>query len=152
MRRGSVRCSITPNASGRWYINAIDIEHIVEALQPLWDRGVRASARSTLSRIEAVLATAIARKWRKAANVAAWKVFKHVALKRPGGDDDDRRHAMVPWQQAPAVVEKMRAVDTIAARALTFAVLSGVRISEATDAQWGEIDFDNKLWTIPAIG
>jgi integrase len=131
-------------------VNAIDIEHIVDALQPLWNRCAHASARSTLSRIEAVLATAIARKWRKAANVAAWKVFKHVAPRRPGGDDEDRRHAMVPWQQAPAVVEKMRAVDTIAARALTFAVLTGVRISEATDARWGEIDLDNKLWTIPA--
>lgn len=130
-------------------VAAIDIEHIVEALQPLWDRGAHASARSTLSRIEAVLATAIARKWRKTANVANWKVFKHVAPKRPGGTDEDRRHAMIPWQQAPAVVEKMRAVDIIAARALTFAVLTGVRISEATDARWAEIDFDKALWTIP---
>jgi integrase len=31
-----------------------------------------------------------------------------------------------------------------------FAVLTGVRISEATGVQWGEIDFDKKLWTIPA--
>jgi integrase len=131
-------------------VNAIDIEHLVEALQPLWDRGAHSSARSTLSRIEAVLATAIARKWRKNANVANWKVFKHVAPKRPGGDDEDRRHAMVQWRQAPAVMAKIRAVDTIAARALTFAILTGVRISEATDAQWGEIDFDKELWTIPA--
>jgi integrase len=131
-------------------VNAIDIEHIVEILQPLWDRGAHASARSTLSRIETVLATAIARKWRKNANVANWKVFKHVAPKRPGGDDEDRRHAMIPWQQAPAVVEKIRAVDTIAARALTFAVLTGARISEATDAQWGEFDFDKAIWSIPA--
>jgi integrase len=130
-------------------INAIDIEHIVEALQPLWDRGAHASARSTLQRIETVLATAIARKWRKTANVAAWKVFKHVAPKRPGGHDEDRRHAMVSWEDAPAVVEKIRAVDTIAARALTLAVLTGARISEATGATWGEIDLDRKLWTIP---
>jgi hypothetical protein len=75
-------------------INAIDIEPIVE----LWDRGAHASARSTLSRIEAVLATAIARKWCKTANVVAWKVFKHVAPKRLGGDDEDRRHATVSWQ------------------------------------------------------
>jgi hypothetical protein len=98
-------------------VAAIDIEHIVEALQPLWDRGAHASARSTLSRIETVLATAIARKWRKTANIAAWKVFRHVAPKRPGGDDEDRRHAMVQWRQAPAVVEKMRAIDTMGARA-----------------------------------
>lgn len=130
-------------------INAIDIEHIVEALQPLWDRGAHASARSTLSRIETVFATAIARKWRKTANVAAWKVFRHVAPKRPGGDDEDRRHAMIPWRQAPVVVEKIRAVDTMGARALTFAVLTATRISEATDAQWDEIDFDQALWTIP---
>jgi integrase len=130
-------------------VDAIDTEHIVEALQPLWDRGAHASVRSTLTRIETVLATAIARKWRKTANVAAWKVFKHAAPKRPGGDGEDRRHAMIPWRQAPAVVEKFRAVDTIAARALMFAVLTGARISEATDAQWGEIDFDKKLWMIP---
>jgi integrase len=131
-------------------INAIDIEHIVEALQPLWDRGAYASARSTLSRIETVLATAIAWKWRKTANVAAWKGFKHVAPKRQGGDDEDRRHAMVPWQKAPAVAEKIRAIDTMGARALLFAVLTAVRISESADAQWGEIDLDAKVWTIPA--
>lgn len=131
-------------------VAAIDIEHIVEALQPLWERGAHASARATLGRIETVLATAIARKWRKNANVAAWKVFKHVAPKRPGGDNVDRRHAMVPWQEAPAVVEKIRRVDTMGSRALMFAVLTATRISEATDAQWGEIDFVNKLWTIPA--
>ena len=130
-------------------VDAVDIEHIVEALQPLWDRGAHASARSTLQRIEAVLATAIARRWRKTANVAAWKVFKHVAPKRPG-DDGDRRHAMIRWQEAPAVVEKIRAVDTMGARALMFAVLTGARVSEATGARWSEIDFDKGLWTIPA--
>jgi integrase len=57
---------------------------------------------------------------------------------------------MVPWQEAPVVVEKIRAIDTMGARALTFAILTATRISEATDAQWGEIDFDKKLWTIPA--
>jgi integrase len=131
-------------------VDAIDIEHIVDALQPLWDRGAHASTRSTLQRIETVLATAIARKWRKTANVAAWKVFKHVAPKRPGGDEEDRRHAMVPWPEAPAVVEKIQAIDTMGARALLFAVLTATRISEATGATWGEIDFDKKLWSIPA--
>jgi integrase len=130
-------------------VDAVDIEHIVELLQPLWDRGAHVSARSTLQRIEAVLATAIAQRWRKTANVAAWKVFKHVAPKRPG-DDGDRRHAMVPWREAPAVVEKIRVVDTIAARALMLGVLTATRISEATNAQWAEIDFDKGLWTIPA--
>ena len=57
---------------------------------------------------------------------------------------------MIPWQDAPAVVEKIQAVDTMGARALMFAVLTATRISEATDAQWGEIDLDKKLWTIPA--
>jgi integrase len=45
--------------------------------------------------------------------------------------------------------EKIGAVDTMASRALMFAVLIGVRTSEATDAQSGEIDFEAKLWTIP---
>jgi hypothetical protein len=97
-----------------------------------------------------VLATAIARKWRKNANVAAWKGFKHVAPKRPGGDDDWRR-AMVSRQEAPAVFEKIGAVDTMGSRA--HVPHPDRRAHLRSDGRSiGRIDFDAKSRTIPAIG
>ena len=40
--------------------------------------------------------------------------------------------------------------EGIAARALEFAILTGARTDQAITAPWSEIDFDAKVWTIPA--
>jgi integrase len=39
---------------------------------------------------------------------------------------------------------------TNVAAALAFIILAGVRIGEAVNATWAEIDFPGRLWTIPA--
>src|SRR6516165_8829748 len=44
----------------------------------------------------------------------------------------------------------LRQNDSIAARALEFLILVSARTSEVTGAVWPEIDFDNKMWVIPA--
>jgi integrase len=129
-------------------VNEIAIEHVKQVMAPIWGRGEHVAARKTLGRIEAVLACSIAHGWRSRANVAAWSVFKHISPKRRK-DESDRHHPMVPWRDAPAVVERLREIDTFAARAVEFAALTAVRISEATKATWSEIDFDEATWMIP---
>jgi integrase len=88
----------------------------------------------------------VAHGWRSGANVAAWSVFRHILPKRPK-DEADRHHPMVQWQDAPEIINRMRAVDTVAARALEFAALTATRISEAAGARWGEIE--GATWTVP---
>lgn len=45
----------------------------------------------------------------------------------------------------------LREVDSVAARALEFLILTGVRSTEGLGATWAEIDIlDKKLWIIPA--
>src|SRR5262249_57745114 len=47
-------------------------------------------------------------------------------------------------------MEKLRAVNTVSARALEFAILTAARTGEVHGAMWGEVDPDNALWNIPA--
>jgi integrase len=44
----------------------------------------------------------------------------------------------------------LRAIDTVGARALELAILTGGRTREILGARWSEIDFEQKVWTIPA--
>ena len=45
---------------------------------------------------------------------------------------------------------ELRERDGVAARALEFAILTATRTGEVLGAQWSEIDFGTKVWTVPA--
>jgi integrase len=44
---------------------------------------------------------------------------------------------------------RLRAVDTLPARALEFLVLTAARAGEVLGAKWSEVDWDRKVWTVP---
>lgn len=56
----------------------------------------------------------------------------------------------MPWQMVPAFV-KEHLVETGGAKAaLLLCILTATRSGEVRGATWDEIDFDNRLWIIPA--
>ena len=70
-------------------------------------------------------------------------------LKRSSvGHRSKSTHAALPYAELPAFMQRLRATDGMPARAVEFMILTGVRLSEARNAAWDEID-DN-VWTIPA--
>lgn len=50
----------------------------------------------------------------------------------------------------PAFLAALRERKGMAALALRFLVLTGLRSDEIVAARWGEIDLKAKVWTIPA--
>jgi len=58
--------------------------------------------------------------------------------------------AALPYVEAPAVLQRLRAWPGTAARCLEFAVLSASRTAEALTAEWGEFDLAAGLWLVPA--
>jgi integrase len=56
----------------------------------------------------------------------------------------------MPFAEVPAFMDRLRKADSLSAKALTFTILTACRTGEAIGARWGEIDFDLRLWTIPA--
>ena len=50
----------------------------------------------------------------------------------------------------PAFISRLRQDQTIGARALEFCILTAARSGEVLGATWDEIDFDARVWAIPA--
>jgi integrase len=129
-------------------VSEVGVNDVKAVVAPFWTQGHHVAARGLLTRIETVLGYAIAHEWRNAANVASWSVFEHLTPKRPNGGK--RHHAMIPWQEMPAFVAKLRASkDSLSAVALELLALTATRSKEVRGMRFDEIDWDASLWTIP---
>lgn len=62
-----------------------------------------------------------------------------------------KHFASVPYSELPELVAQLRQASSIAARALEFLILTAARTGEIRFMEWSEIDFDTKVWTIPAV-
>jgi integrase len=58
--------------------------------------------------------------------------------------------AALPYREAPAFMAQLRRAEGTAARCLEFAMLTGARTSEALTLEWSEVDFEQRLWLVPA--
>jgi len=130
-------------------VSEIAVDDVKRVVAPYWDAAKHETARRLLSRIEAVLAYAIAHGLRaEASNVAAWSVFKHIAPKTPK-NGDKAHHAAIGYADMPALMAKLRAVDSMPSLALQFAILTAARSGEVREMTWDEVDLDGGLWTVP---
>lgn len=131
-------------------IDEIDTDDVLAVLQPIWL--VKAETASRVrGRIEKILDAAKARglRPRDSLNPAAWK--GHLALLLPAQSKLARgHHAALPYTAVPAFFEELGQRSAMAARCLSFVILTAARSGEALGATWGEIDRETKLWTIPA--
>lgn len=131
-------------------IDQIDTDNVLAVLNPIWMTKAE-TARRVRGRIERILDAAKVRglRPRDAMNPATWR--GHLALLLPAQSKLVRgHHAALPYQEAPAFMAKLRTKAAISARCLEFTILTAARSGEALGATWGEIDFNNAIWTIPA--
>jgi integrase len=129
-------------------VAAVERSDIVRALQPHWSKA-QDSALRTAWRLKAVLDWAIAAKYRAEPNPAQWSGGLEHLLPR-SKILGDTRHAALPYRELPAFMDKLRASDRIAARALEFLILTAARTNEVLGACWSEIDIAAAVWTVPA--
>lgn len=86
--------------------------------------------------------------WRSGENPAAWR--GHLALILSKRQKLERKHLeAMAFEDIPAFVDKLRTMDSIAARALELAILTAARTEEIIGMRWGEVDFENRVWTVP---
>lgn len=127
----------------------IQTEHVLRALKPYWISRPESGKRMR-QRIERVLDAAYSKglitgPWQ---NPARLKGHLENLLERRA--QVVKHRTALPYADAPKFMADLRQVDRLSARALELCVLTAVRNLEARGAQWSEIDWDAKLWTIPA--
>ena len=124
---------------------------MLRVIGPLWNEKVVTALR-TRTRIEAVLNHAKAMGYRKGDNPAAWKGNLEAVLPKPKPlRERVKHHAAIHYREVPAFIAKLRAQSGPYAifETLEFTILTATRTLEAVRATWDEINFEEKLWTIP---
>jgi integrase len=130
-------------------VAGVDTALIMRCLEPIWKHKAETASRLR-GRIESVLDWATVRGYRAGENPARWR--GHLAKLLPVRAKVRRveHHAALPYAELSGFVAELRKQPGVAARALEFTILTATRTSEVLGAQWGEINLDARVWTIPA--
>lgn len=130
-------------------VAAVDTAAIMKILDPIWSSKTE-TANRVRNRIECVLDWAAAKGLRDGANPARMKGHLDNLLPPRRRVSKVRHHPALPYSEAASFLSELRTKGGMAALALEFCILTCARTGEAIAAQWSEIDFEKKLWTVPA--
>ena len=128
-------------------VAAIDLGHVMKALEPIW-LVKRNTAARVRARIERVLDWATVRGFRKGDNPARWT--GHLDHLLPAQGATVRHHAALPYTEVAGFIATLREREEVSARAFEFLILTAARTSETLNATWAELDVERQIWTISA--
>lgn len=145
---------------GKLLVADVEMRQVLEVLrQPTKDRRNHSgtlwelkteTARRLLDRIRVVLDFATVSGSRSGINPATWTGYLDTQLAAPRGLKKVRHHPALPYDRVAGFIAHLRKNTSVSARALEFLILTGVRSGSVRLAAWSEIDFDQRLWVIPA--
>jgi integrase len=134
---------------GKLPVQDIDTPLVIKTLELIWEKTPETASRLR-GRIENVLGWCTVRGYRTGDNPARWKGHLSEVLPAPTKVRKVQNHPAMPYAQLPAFMIELRKREGIASRALEFTILTAARTGEVIGATRSEIDFKNKVWTIPA--
>ena len=131
---------------GRMPVDSIGQPEVLMCLSPIWTDKYETAKRLS-QRIKVVLDVAKAKGFRSGENpvtgVKEAGVLPKVKAK-------PQHHDAMAWRDVPAFYAELDKRTAMAAKALQFTILTAARTSEVLDMTWPEVDFDTRLWTVPA--
>lgn len=125
-------------------VTAADVRAL---LVPIWTAKPE-TARRVHQRVVEVLTWAVASGYRDGLPLLSAK-----ALSLPKQPRTIEHHAAMPWKQLPAFIKRLHAGEDgsqLVREALEFLILTAARSGEVRGMTWAEIDWDTKLWEVPA--
>jgi integrase len=130
-------------------VAAIDTPLVLKVLKPIWAT-IPETASRVRGRIEMVLDWATAHHYRTGDNPARWDGRLEHALPERKKVAAVEHLAALPFTNVADFMARLRQRDDLAARCLELIALTAARMGEALNAEWREIDLDNRTWTVPA--
>ncbi len=127
-------------------VDKVESGDIVKALTPIWLEKPE-TAKRVLQRVRTVLDWATASGLRQGVNPASG-----VAQVLPKRRVVVAHHQALPYAHVRGFLVKLAKLNAEPATRLAFEflILTAARTSEALNAQWSEVSFKEKIWTIPA--
>lgn len=134
---------------GHLPVALVETHHVLKVIEPIWGEKPE-TANRVRGRIEAILDWAKAAKYRDGDNPARWRGHLDKLLPPHRKLVPVKHHAALKYKDVGAFMVDLRARDSVSARALEFTILTVARTGETIGARWSEIDFEAKLWNLPA--
>jgi integrase len=132
---------------GDMAVGTIGTDEVLAVLKPIWTTKTETASRLR-GRIETVLGAAKAAGMIEGENVAVWSTLRHM-LSPKAKIARVVHHKAASIDDMASVFGEVRAIDTMASRALRFVILTSCRTSEAIGARWSEFDLERGIWTVP---
>ena len=131
---------------GRKQVDSITAVDALAVLTPIWTDKPETATR-VRQRMETVLDYAVTSGWRldNPAGKALLKVLPNTRRLK-------EHHAALPYADVPAVLRKIGLCTAYPLTKLAFRllVLTAVRSGEIRGADWQEVDWETRTWTVPA--
>src|SRR5262249_10798359 len=130
-------------------VAAVDTALVMQCIEPIW-RSKTPTASRLRGRVEDILHWATVQGFRTGENPARWEKHLEHLLPAVSQLKKNNHHVALAYGAIPAFMAQLRAVEGFAARALEITVLCATRTNETLGAKWDEINFAEKIWTVPA--
>lgn len=146
---------------GNVIVGDIDKSHILKVLlQPVkdtagkiigafWDVRTE-TAKRVQGRMKSIIDFAIVAEYRSTINPATWGGYLDTQLPSAAKIKKIKHQPALPYPAVGDFMTMLRSNNCISAKALEFLILTAVRSGSVRNATWDEIDYTNKVWTIPA--
>lgn len=126
-------------------VRTISQADVLAVLSPIWLSKAE-TARRCRQRMSVVF------DWARTADFAEGvNPVEGVERGLPKQDGKAKHYAALPYAELPALMKSIEGVSGMGALALRFAILTAARGGEVRGARWNEIDFEARVWTVPAI-
>ncbi len=129
-------------------VGSVMMKDIVDILAPIWLAKPETASRLR-GRLDSVFAYAIHKGWSASPNPAVWKEKLEFELLSQR-EIQRGHHASMAYQDIPNFWAELNGRSSVSAQALRLTIQAACRTSEVLEARWLEVDFDARVWTIPA--
>jgi integrase len=135
---------------GKLPVDQVTVDHVLRILKPIWVAKPETATRLR-GRMEKTLSWAAAKQFRNGENPARWQggALSHL-LPAISKVQKIEHHKAVPYSEIPTLMDELRGLDTVGAKALRFTLITASRTGEVIGARWSEVEVDSAIWTIPA--
>ena len=122
---------------------------VIKCLEDAWQTRTETASR-VRQRIERILDWATVSGFRVGENPARWKGHLENVLPNKSKIAKVQHLPAMPYADLPEFIRGLRRSQSVSSLALEFTILTAARTGEVIGAGWPEIDFEQKVWTVPA--
>ena len=130
-------------------VDAVTREDVLSALNLIWNERPQAGLRLRMI-LDHIFDYAAADGWTDKRSPAAWKGNLDRFLPAPQKVRATKHHEAMTMEEARKAVRLFIGSEVVSHRAVIFILLTASRVGEAVNARWDEVDFDAKVWAVPA--